>query len=168
VEIGPKDHLMITRRVFWLSGLSLLPFGLPETSRAQGNDRVEVRIRTDDTVQGALPPIALDDVSVTVDQSQAAQELASRVPPTRAVPVILIIAGALAIGEIAQLVKEMVREFYYGGVIIDGRKSPPEIQNSPTVPANMVFVFLPDGTLREFKSGEIPSEVFNLALGHKA
>ena len=90
--------------------------------------------------------------------------MAARAPSDRAAPVILIIVGALALTQIVQMIDELVRQFYYGGVIIDGRKSPPEISNDPRIPANMVFVYDSNGTVKQFKSGELPTRLLASVL----
>ena len=47
------------------------------------------------------------------------------------------------------------------------RKTPPEITNDPKVPANMIFVFQSDGTVKQFKSGELPTELVSSVLKAK-
>jgi hypothetical protein len=155
---------MIARRALGLSGLTLLSICLSTSAQAQSDESFEVRIRLDETVRGLISPIAQRGLTIAPDKSFAARELASRAPPGRAGPVILILVGALALTQIAQLVNELVRQYYYGGVVIDGRKSPPEISNDPRIPANMVFVFASDGGLQQFKSGELPANFLASAL----
>jgi hypothetical protein len=48
--------------------------------------------------------------------------------------------------------------------VIDGRKSPPEISNDPKIPAQMVFVFSTDGTVKQFSGGEVPVDLLELVL----
>ena len=62
------------------------------------------------------------------------------------------------------MINEMVREFYYGGVVIDGRKTPPEITNDPKIPPNMIFVFEGNGAVKQFKSGELSVGLLELVL----
>jgi hypothetical protein len=57
------------------------------------------------------------------------------------------------------MIHELVRQYYYGGVVVDGRKSPPEISNDPKVPANMVIVFSSDGRVKQFSSGDVPADL---------
>jgi hypothetical protein len=126
-----------------------------------------VRIRVDEAVRGVLPPISMQGLVITPDQSATARELAQRAPPERAAPVILIIVGAIAVVQLAQMINEMVREVWYGGVIIDGRKTPPEITNDPRIPPNKVFVYQGDGTVKQFNRGELPPEVLEAVLKGK-
>jgi hypothetical protein len=148
---------VFTRRDVGLVAALLMPVYLSKPSRAAEINRLyTVRIRADETVRGVLPPIALRNLTMELDQSVLAREMAARAPPERAVPVILIIIGALALTQIVQLIHELVRQYYYGGVVVDGRKSPPEISNDPKIPANMVIVFSSDGTVKQFSSGNLP------------
>lgn len=151
---------MFTRRKLGLSGLALVPI----LRQAKAEDLLTVRIRADETVRGILPPVTLQALTVDPDQSAIAREMASRAPPARAAPVILIIYGAIALVQIVEMVNEMVRQFYYGGVVIDGRKTPPEITNDPKIPPNMIFVFQSDGAVRQFKSGELPNGLLDSVL----
>jgi hypothetical protein len=48
--------------------------------------------------------------------------------------------------------------------LIDGPKSPPEITNDPEIPPNMVFVFMTDSTVRQFKGGGLPSGLLKSVL----
>jgi hypothetical protein len=147
---------MLTRRsTCGLITFLLLRVYQPAPSRAQSDEMITVRIRADESARNSLPPIALQNLSVEPDQSPEARDIASRAPPGRFAPVILIIVGALALTQIVQLINELVRQFYYGGVIIDGRKSPPEISNDPKIPANMIFVFGHDGTFKKYQSGQL-------------
>jgi len=149
---------MVTRRALGFRSLVISILGVPNFARSQPDETFSLRFRADESVRGLIPPIAQRNLKIEPDHSAAARELASRGPAGRAAPVILIIAGAFALTQILQLVNELVRQYYYGGVVIDGRKSPPEISNDPRIPANMVFVFAPDGSLRQYKSGELPAD----------
>jgi hypothetical protein len=155
---------MVTRRSLGLSGLMLLPASTRTSCQLRGDELLTVRIRADETVRGVLPPIALQNLIVAPDQSAAARQMANRAPPGRAAPVILIIVGAIALVQIVEMINEMVRQFYYGGIVVDGRKSPPEITNDPKVPPNMVLVFQGDGTVQQFKSGELPTGLLESVL----
>lgn len=155
---------MLTRRYLGLATATLTQVGLSRLSYAQVDQLYSVRIRTDETVRGLLPPIELQNLTTEQDHSEFAQQMAARAPPGRAVPVILIIVGALALTQIIQLVHELGRQYYYGGVVIDGRKSPPEISNDPKIPANMVFVFSADGSVRQFSGGAVPVDLLESVL----
>jgi hypothetical protein len=154
----------LTRRLFGLGSLALLQVGGVKQGAAQLDEMFIVRIRADETVRGTLPPIIAQNLVIEPDLSSEAREIASRSPPERGGPVILMIVGAIALSQIIQLVNELVRQFYYGGVVIDGRKSPPEISNDPKIPANMVFVFEHDGSVKQFKSGELPVDLLSSVL----
>jgi hypothetical protein len=136
-------------------------------SQVQADELLNVRIRADEVVRGIIPPVSMQSLVITPDQSALAREMSGRAPPERAAPAILIIVGAIALVQIAQMVNEMVREVYYGGVIIDGRKTPPEITNDPRIPPSMIFVYQNDGTVKEFKRGELPSGLLETALKAK-
>ena len=88
---------------------------------ADTGDTVTVRIRADESVRAVIPPIAEGSLTIEPDQSPAATDLAQRVPPGRAVRIIFIIFGAIAVTELLQMIKELVRQVYYGGVVIDTR-----------------------------------------------
>ena len=158
------EGYVLTRRYLGLVAAALTPVSLSVLGYAQVNQLYSVRIRTDETVRGLLPPIELQNLTTEPDHSAFAREMAARAPPGRAVPVILIIVGMLALTQITQLLHELTRQYYYGGVVIDGRKSPPEISNDPRIPANMVFVFSADGTVKQFSGGEVPVDLLSSVL----
>jgi hypothetical protein len=164
---GIQGAHVLTRRSLRLNGLVLLSIYMSALCQSQADGLFMVRIRTDETVRGALPPIALQNLAINPDRSDIARQMASRAPPGRAAPVILIIVGAIALVQIVEMVNEMVREFYYGGVVIDGRKTPAEITNDPKIPPNMIFVFQGDGTVQHFKSGELPTGLLESVLKAK-
>jgi hypothetical protein len=145
----------------------MIPVFLVHRAEAQSDETFEVRIRADETARGVLPPIALRNLKIEPDQSPEARALAGRAPPERAVPVILIITGAMVLTQIVQIINELIRQYHYGGVVIDGRKTPPEITNDPKVPANMIFVFQNDGSVKQFKSGELPTGLLSSVLKAK-
>ena len=131
------ELLMLTRRqfhIFWI-GLGATSFAL--AARGQTDEMVNVRIRVDDTARAVLPPIEQKNLTIEPDNSQEANELAERVPPGRALPVLVIIAGAIAVTELLKMIQELYRQTYYGGVVIDTRQRPPEISSDPKIPGNM-------------------------------
>jgi hypothetical protein len=112
-------------------------------ARAASNQEtatVTVRIRADESVRALIPTIEQRNLTIEPDRSEAAQTLAQRAPPSKAFPIILIIVGAIAVVELFTMIRELVRQVYYGGVLIDTRSQPPTITNDPTIPADMVFV----------------------------
>ena len=164
ISRGSRREYVVTRRTLAINGLTLLSVCMCASRKVQADGLLTVRIRADETVRGILPPVTLQNLTIDPDRSAIAHEMASRAPPERAAPVILIIVGAIALVQIAEMVNEMVHQFYYGGVVIDGRKTPPEITNDPKIPPNMVFVFQGDGTVRQFKGGELPAGLLEAVL----
>jgi hypothetical protein len=155
---------MLTRRGLQLGGLTVA-FGFSQTvSQAQSTEFFTIRLTADESVRSLLPPIAQQNLSIVPDKSAAAREMAARAPAERAAPVILIIIGAIALVKIVEMIHELSHQFYYGGVVIDGRKSPPEIYNDLKIPPDMVFVFQADGTVKQFKDNELPTELVTVAL----
>jgi hypothetical protein len=126
-----------------------------------------VRIRADETVRGLLPPVALRNLVVEPDRSPDASELAKHAPGERAAPIILVIVGALTLIQILEMIKEMVREYYYGGVLIDARKSPPNILNDLRIPANTLVLIQPDGTIGHFSVDSLPADLLETVLRAK-
>jgi uncharacterized membrane protein YcfT len=86
------------------------------------------------------------------------KELIRNSPPARAVPIFFIIAGVMAVPVIAQMIREALRQFYYGGVLIDLRLQPP-ITSDLKIPANMVFVINADGKSNQYKSDQLSPEL---------
>ena len=158
---------MLTRRTFHIVMLSLSAIALSRNARGQQSDMVTVRIRADDSVRAVIPPIAQRNLTIEPDQSEAAQDLARRSPPQRAVPVIFIIIGAMALTELAQMINEMLRQIYYGGVVIDMRSRPPNVTSDPKVPANMVFVIDTEGKTTRYTSDRFSLDVLKMALKEK-
>jgi hypothetical protein len=155
------------RRTFSLSAPAVLSVYLSAIRRGYANDAFSVLIRADEQVRGILPPVATRTLTIQPDLSPAAQDMASRAPAGRAVPVILIMVGAIGLVQIGQMINEMVRQVYYGGVVVDGRKTPPEITNDPKIPPSMVLVFQADGTVKQFSGGDVPANLLELVLKAK-
>lgn len=155
---------MLTRRAFHTVLFTLGTGAFSEGASGQQGGTVTVRIRADESVRMIIPPIAQGSMTIEPDQSEEAKELAKRSPDTRAVPVILLIFGAIAVTELLQMIKELVRQTYYGGVVIDTRSQPPSVTNDPKIPANMVLVVDANGTTRRFTSDQFTLDVLSLAL----
>jgi hypothetical protein len=98
------------------------------------------------------------------DRSEAAQDLARRSPPERALPIIFIIVGAIAVTELMEMIKELLRQVYYGGVVIDTRSQPPSVTSDPKIPANMIFVIDADGKTNRFTNDQFSVDLLKLAL----
>jgi hypothetical protein len=156
---------MFTRRTLQFCSLTAILTPFAETGYAQSQDLFHIRIRADESVRGLLPPIAQQNLAITPDQSAVAREMAARAPSERAAPIILIIVGAIALVKIVEMIHELGREFYYGGVIVDGRKSPPEISNDVKIPPGVVFVFQADGSVKQFRSDDVPVDLVAAVLG---
>jgi hypothetical protein len=155
---------MLTRRNFHLVVLSLVAEAFSRSARGQQGDTVTVHIRADDSVRAVIPPVAQRNLKIEPDQSEEAKELARRSPDTRAVPIILVIVGAIAVTELLQMIKELVRQTYYGGVVIDTRPQPPSVTNDPKIPASMVFVIGADGKTTRYTNDQFSLDVLGLAL----
>jgi hypothetical protein len=155
---------MLTRRTFHIVLLSLGAAAFPRGASGQQDDTVTVRIRADDSVRAVIPPIAQRDLTIEPDRSEEAKELARRSPDTRAVPIILIIVGAIAVTELLKMIKELLRQTYYGGIVIDMRPQPPSVTNDPKIPANMVFVIDAEGKTKQFTDDQFSLNVLKLAL----
>jgi hypothetical protein len=146
---------MLTRRAFHVVVFSLGAGQVPVSANGQPDDTVTVRIRVDDTVRQIIPPILQRKLTIEQDQSEEANELIRRSPPARAVPVIFIIVGAMAVPVVLQMVREALRQIYYGGVLIDMRTQPSTVTSDPRVPGNMVFVIDSNGKASQFTSDQL-------------
>jgi len=131
---------------------------------SEQGDTVMVRVRADESVCAIIPPIAQENLKIEPDQSEDAKELARRSPETRAAPIMLIIVGAIAVTELAQMIREMLRQVYYGGVVIDVRSQPPNVTSSPRIPADTVFVIEADGKTSRYTRDQFSLDVLKLAL----
>ena len=146
---------MLTRRRFHKVGLVLTALFICGRSRAQLQDTVTVRVRADETVRGVLQPIEASNLTIdnpTIPKRR--KNLPRESPPGRAAPIILIIVGAIAVTELLKMIRELYRQTYYGGVLIDNRTQPPTITSDPAIPASMVFVIDHDGKTSEFTSDQ--------------
>jgi hypothetical protein len=115
-------------------------------------------------VRAQLSPIAQRELTVEPDKSDSAAELAQLAPSSRAVPIIFIIIGAIAATELLKIIKELLRQFYYGGVVIDTRSQPPTVTNDPKFPADMVFVIDGDGKVTKYSSDGLSLNILKEAL----
>src|ERR1700726_3733597 len=158
---------MITRRYFQSFGLFLGFSFFSPLARAQDGGSVMVRIRVDETARTIIPPIVQSKLSIKRDDSEEARALADRSPPDRAVPIILIIIGAIAIPLLIELVREALRQVYYGGVVIDLRANPATITNDPKIPGSMVFVIDTEGKTTRYTSDQVSPELLESLLKHK-
>jgi hypothetical protein len=145
---------MLSRRHFTIAFL----FSASVTSISQADESTEfdVRIRaSDQALNAAVSAPEQMSLSVTADQSDDAKLLLSKAPKTKAIPVILIIVGAVAAVNISKMLLELVREYYYGGVLIDNTASPTLITNDVRIPAGTIIVISKDGSKATFKESDV-------------
>jgi hypothetical protein len=158
---------MLTRRTFHIATVSFGAAALSQPASGQQGDTVTVRMRVDESVRAAIPPLAQRNLTIEPDRSQEAKELALRSPPERAVPIIFIIAGAMAVPMVLQMIREALRQTYYGGVIIDMRIEPPTVTSDPKIPGNMVFVIETGGKTTRYTSDQLSPELIGALLKAK-
>jgi hypothetical protein len=158
---------MLTRRTFHIAIVSLGAAALSQRASGQYGDTVTLRMRVDESVRAAIPPLAQRSLTIEPDRSQEAKELALRSPPERAIPIIFIIAGAMAVPMVLQMIREALRQTYYGGVIIDLRAQPPSVMNDPKIPGNMVFVIETGGKTTRYTSDQLSPELIGTLLKAK-
>ena len=99
--------------------------------------------------------------------TDGARHFARRSPPERAVPIIFIIVGAMAVPVVLQMIREALRQTYYGGVMIDMRSQPPSVMSDPRIPGNMVFVIETDGKATRYTSDQLSPELLSTVLKAK-
>jgi hypothetical protein len=155
-----------TRRTFHIVAFFIANTAFSRAASAQG-DTVTVRIRADESVRAVIPPIAQRNLTIEPDQSEEAKDLARRSPPERAVPIIFIIAGAMAVPMVLQMIREALRQSYYGGVILDMRSQPPNVTSDPKIPGNMVFVIDAGGKTTRYTSDQLSPELLGSLLKAK-
>jgi hypothetical protein len=150
---------MLTRREFQIGMISASAGTLCKTARAEQTQIVSVRIRADQTIRAIIPPLAQQKLTIERDDSGEAKELIEQVPAGRAVPIIFIIVGAMALPVVLEMMREALRQTYYGGVVLDLRTQPPTITSNPKLPANTVFVIDPLGKTTPYTSDQLSPEV---------
>jgi hypothetical protein len=158
---------MLTRRTFHTAIVSFGAASLSERAGGQQGDTVTVRMRVDQSVRAAIPPLAQRNLTIEPDRSQEAKDLALRSPPERAIPIIFIIAGAMAVPMVLQMIREALRQTYYGGVIIDMRTEPPTVTSDPKIPGNMVFLIEAGGKTTRYTSDQLSPELIGALLKAK-
>ena len=159
---------MLTRRQLHTAVLSIVPAAFVRNASSQQLDAVAIRMRVDESVRAVIPPIAQRNLTIERDQSEEAKEwLIRRAPPERAVPIIFIIAGAMAVPMVLQMIREALRQTYYGGVVIDMRSQPPSVTSDPKIPGNMVFVIETGGKTTRYTSDQLSPELLGPLLKAK-
>jgi hypothetical protein len=155
--------MMLTRRKFQIVVISVTA-ALSRIAVGQQDEAVTVSIRADDTIRALIPLIAQSNLLIEPDESPIAKELAERAPASKAVPIIFVIVGAIAVTQLLEMINELVKQVYYGGVVIDTRSHPPSITSDPKIPANMVFVIDADGKTTPYTNNRFSLDVLKLAL----
>jgi hypothetical protein len=150
---------VLTRRTFHAFAISLSAAAFPFDTRGQQVHAVTIRIRVDDSVRQSIPLLLQQSLRIELDRSDEANELIRRSPAGRAVPIMFIIFGAMSIPVILQMMRESLRQIYYGGVMLDMRTQPPSVTSDPKIPANMVFVIDADGKMSRFTSDQLSPEL---------
>jgi hypothetical protein len=75
-----------------------------------------------------------------------------------------MIAGAMAVPMVLQMIREALRQTYYGGVMLDMRSRPPSVTSDPKIPGNMVFVIEADGKTTRYTSDQLSPELLGTLL----
>jgi hypothetical protein len=158
---------VLTRRTFHIVTFLLGATTFSRAASAQQGDTVTIRIRADESVRAVIPPIIQQNLKIEPDQSEEANDLARRSPPERAVPIIFIIVGAMAVPVVLQMIREALRQTYYGGVMIDMRSQPPNVTSDPKIPGNMVFLVDTDGKTTRYTSDQLSPELLGSLLKAK-
>src|SRR5262245_32902429 len=120
---------MLTRRTLHVSMLSLGAAAFPAWLRGEPANTIRLRIRIDDSVRQSIPPLVQQHLVIEPDHSDEAKDLVRRSPPSRAVPIIFIVVGAISIPVVVQMMREALRQVYYGGVLIDMRTQPVNVKS---------------------------------------
>jgi hypothetical protein len=158
---------MLARRTFHFAAISFGVVGLSHWASGQQGENVTVRMRVDESVRASIPILVQKNLTIEPDQSQEAKELAGLSPPERALPIIFIVVGALTVPVVVQMIREALRQTYYGGVIIDIRTEPPSVRSDPKIPGNMVFVIEAGGKATRYTSDQLSPELIGTLLKAK-
>jgi hypothetical protein len=162
-----RSRLMLTRRSFHIVLLSTGAAAFAGRASSQQSDTVTIRIRVDESVRAAIPILAQRNLTIEPDQSEEAKALARRAPPERAVPILFIIVGAMAVPVVLQMIREALRQTYYGGVVLDMRSQPPSVISDPKIPGDMVFVIESGGKTTRYTSDQLSPALLGALLKEK-
>jgi hypothetical protein len=155
---------MLTRRKFQIAIFLMGAAGHSGPANSQQGDAVTIRARIDESVRAGIPAIVQRNLKIEPDASEEGKELARRSPPGRVLPIILIIVGAIAVTELLEMIKELARQVYYGGVVIDMRSQPPSVTNDLKIPADMIFVIGSDGKTSRYTNDQFSLDALKLAF----
>ena len=158
---------MISRRSVCVAIVSLSAGAFPWGASGQQGDTITIRMRVDESVRAVIPPVQQRNLTIEPDRSEEANDLARRAPPERAAPIIFVIAGAVAVPIVLQMIREALRQTYYGGVLLDMRSQPPTVTNDPKIPGNMVFVIEAGGKATRYTSDQLSPELLGTFLSGK-
>lgn len=61
----------------------------------------------------------------------------------------------MAVPVVLQMIREALRQTFYGGVVIDTRTQPPSVKSDPQIPGNMVFVIEAGGKTTQYTSDQL-------------
>jgi hypothetical protein len=151
------------RLIVTTTACSFLPAGRAR-ALPPGVEGLSVRIQLDEQSIAKIPGRERAEASVVEDRSAAAQALIAAAPRERAVPIILIVVGALSVPVIWDTVQEMLRRYYYGGVLVDARQTPVSITHDRTLPADLVLYIAPDGQSKRIAARDFTADLLG-ALG---
>ncbi len=73
----------------------------------------------------------------------------------------------MAVPMVLQMIREALRQTYYGGVIIDMRTEPASVTSDPKIPGNMVFVIETGGKMNRYTSDQLSPELIGALLKAK-
>ena len=132
-----------------LAGGCIAILRLP-AARAQG--AAQVRMQLEQQALITIPGRERAGLAVTVDTSPAAEALKARSPLGKAAPLIYLAAGLLSIPSIWSAIQEMLRRQEYGGVVIDTRTTPINIQHDQSLEGDLVMVIRGDGSIETVRS----------------
>jgi len=159
---GLRDPLSMLSRRLSLAAAYWLVASI--RNKLLADSTYQVRIRADDVVKGSVPPVALEDLHIEPDRSTEAQALAQRAPVGRAVPLFVWIIGVMGAPLVWQFVREQVRQYWYGGVLIDARTTPVTITNDLRIPGDMVLIIEASGRSTRYRSSDLSAEIIESAL----
>lgn len=156
--------VMLARRTFICVALYGLIVG---SGYCEDGDVIMLRMRIDEGVRQAIPPILQQNLSIEPDASDEAREMKRRSPAVRAAPVIFIVVGGLALPVIWKVVQAALRQVYYGGVLLDLRSQPPLLTSDPKIPANVILVIDANGKVERLTSEQFtPATLGQILIAH--
>ena len=162
----PPSALQVTRREALSAALGtcIAASGLHSV---MAQEAAEVRMQLDQQALNAVPGDERVGLEVTEDTSSAAQDLKVHSLPGKALPIMYLISGVLSLPSIRGAVQEMLRRHEYGGVVIDARTKPANIQNKLTTQADSVLVIRADGSTESVRSTLFTEDFLKRVLNYR-